>query len=72
VATAVLRFAMVGKVSAVWLLLTRAPDGSRVFEMLVRMRVIFLHERPGPLQVAGLMVAIAGVWLANRPARASS
>jgi drug/metabolite transporter (DMT)-like permease len=38
----------------------------------VLMGVIFLHERPGPLQVAGLIVAIAGVWLANRPARASS
>lgn len=38
----------------------------------VLMGVVFLHERPGPLQVAGLVVAIAGVWLANRPARASS
>jgi drug/metabolite transporter (DMT)-like permease len=35
----------------------------------VLMGVVLLHERPTVLQMAGLAVAIAGVILANRPAR---
>jgi drug/metabolite transporter (DMT)-like permease len=39
----------------------------------VALGALFLHERPGPLQLVGLAVAIAGVVTANRPpARASS
>ncbi|MOA68177.1 EamA-like transporter family protein [compost metagenome] len=35
----------------------------------VLMSVGFLHDRPTSLQLAGLGVAIAGVIVANRPAR---
>lgn len=35
----------------------------------VGLGVLFLHEQPGPVQVAGLAVAIAGVVTANRRAR---